>query len=392
MKIGVLSDCHIGAKQFKRSERFFDMINAFENAVDKMVNKDVDMVIIAGDLFDSATKTTAKARSRVISALLKLNDNGIYVYAISGNHDTPGASPLSGTDVEALDKARLLTALDSGNINIAKYDLEIRGQDYMFEGGKKDMPKIISNIKPKTSASKSIFVMHQSISGVGNIPEDMGIKLEELPQEWDLIINGHIHKHQVREVGDTKVLFPGSTERYSMNELEDKKISIIEWDENDNMNIEFLDLEGVREFVSVDVYCDDLEEDDIYKKIEKKAERYAKEDCVFRVVLKGSPTSGIDLQNSEIRDILDEYNVLYTKVQDEMQTEKKEIATEAKERMEDPEKVYVDYLTEEGYDKERAEELAGIASRVVEELTSKNIDPQELSMSLLNENVGDDNQ
>ncbi|MFW6025616.1 MAG: metallophosphoesterase family protein [Candidatus Woesearchaeota archaeon] len=389
MKIGIISDCHLGSKQFKRRQRFFDMLNTFEEGINILIENEVDIVLISGDLFDSATRTTARARGKSIDELMKLKDKNIPVYAINGNHDVPGASPTSGTDVEVLDKARLLNSLnsDSVSLNIDNTSLEIRGQDYIFERGDKNVKEIFKNITPNKDTDISILMMHQSISGIGNIPEDIGMNLDDLPEEWDIIINGHHHTPRIlyenRENKPT-VIFPGSTERYSMNELGTKKIVITKIEEGSILNHNFIKLENVRDFISIDVNCEGLKEKEIYDKVSEKISEREIKDSVTRIVLTGTPSSQVNIDKSKVRKIVKEKNPLYSKVNDDLKTKKKKMEVNAKERMDSPEKVYIDYLKNLDYPEEKAKKLAGIAEYIIKELEEKNTDSNDLAMNLLN--------
>ena len=56
MKILHCSDIHLGKKPFGTKEfsqkRYLDFFNAFEQATDRGIEKEVDIFLITGDLFD----------------------------------------------------------------------------------------------------------------------------------------------------------------------------------------------------------------------------------------------------------------------------------------------------------------------------------------------------
>lgn len=81
-----LADVHLGYHQYQSDERLKDFSRAFRQAVDDALNRQVDFVLIAGDLFHKATispQTLIQAK-RPLDQLRQAN---IPVIAVTGNHD-----------------------------------------------------------------------------------------------------------------------------------------------------------------------------------------------------------------------------------------------------------------------------------------------------------------
>jgi DNA repair protein SbcD/Mre11 len=87
MKILHTSDWHVG-KVLKGRDRHDEHTAVLRSIVRTARDEDVDLVLIAGDLFDSAAPS-AKAQGLVMNALLALHEDGRQVVAIAGNHDNP---------------------------------------------------------------------------------------------------------------------------------------------------------------------------------------------------------------------------------------------------------------------------------------------------------------
>ena len=101
MKFAHFSDVHIGGW---RDERMKVMsVQAFQLAVERCIQEQVDFIIIAGDLFDSALPQIDLIRDATVQ-LKKLKDAHIPVYLIPGSHDF---SPSGKTMIEVLEKAGL---------------------------------------------------------------------------------------------------------------------------------------------------------------------------------------------------------------------------------------------------------------------------------------------
>ncbi len=95
-----LADTHLGFgayraldAEFAINQREADNYRAFERAIDAIMELRPDLVIHAGDVFDSA-RPSNRAMSFALRQFLRLTAAGIPVVLISGNHSTP---KLAGT-------------------------------------------------------------------------------------------------------------------------------------------------------------------------------------------------------------------------------------------------------------------------------------------------------
>ena len=85
MKILHTSDWHVG-KVLRGRDRYEEHAAALGSIVRTARDEDADVVLIAGDLFDTAAPS-AKAQGLVMRTLLALHEDGRQVVAIAGNHD-----------------------------------------------------------------------------------------------------------------------------------------------------------------------------------------------------------------------------------------------------------------------------------------------------------------
>jgi exonuclease SbcD len=88
MKILHTSDWHVG-KVLKGRDRHDEHVAVLRSIVQAARHEDVDVVLVAGDLFETAAPT-AKAQGLVVQTLLALREDGRQVVAIAGNHDNQG--------------------------------------------------------------------------------------------------------------------------------------------------------------------------------------------------------------------------------------------------------------------------------------------------------------
>ncbi|HEX4660291.1 MAG TPA: exonuclease subunit SbcD, partial [Streptosporangiaceae bacterium] len=88
MRILHTSDWHVG-KVLKGRDRHDEHMAVLGSIVRAARDEDVDVVLIAGDLFETAAPSP-KAQGLVMRTLMALREDGRQVVAIAGNHDNQG--------------------------------------------------------------------------------------------------------------------------------------------------------------------------------------------------------------------------------------------------------------------------------------------------------------
>ncbi|MCG7841375.1 MAG: metallophosphoesterase, partial [Methanomassiliicoccales archaeon] len=91
MRIAHIADTHVGFSAYRRSDpgsginqREIDIYQAFVRQIDSVVKVRPDLVLHAGDLFDSV-RPSNRALSVVLEQLLRLSDENIPIMLIAGN-------------------------------------------------------------------------------------------------------------------------------------------------------------------------------------------------------------------------------------------------------------------------------------------------------------------
>ena len=85
-RIALISDVHLGTRQYGIQERYEDFLEAFRKFGKAMEEHRPDAVIIGGDLFDSP-RPDAKSVFTAKEVVKRIKNAGIPVYGIDGNHD-----------------------------------------------------------------------------------------------------------------------------------------------------------------------------------------------------------------------------------------------------------------------------------------------------------------
>lgn len=82
-----IADLHLGCRQYGMVEREEDFYSALGSVLRIAIDKNVDAVVMAGDVFDSP-KPPARAVLELSNFVSKLKAEGIDVLGIEGNHDS----------------------------------------------------------------------------------------------------------------------------------------------------------------------------------------------------------------------------------------------------------------------------------------------------------------
>ena len=225
-----IADAHIGGwRDPKMSEL---SVVAFERAIDICLDKKVDFVIIAGDLFNTALPGI-EFMNAVVKKLLELKTAGIRVYAIQGSHDF---SPSGKTFLSTLEKACLLKLLTRGSLVDDKLVLEptvddktnivLFGMLGLRSSLERNYYEILDASPFKSYLDKfKIFVFH---SAVVELTQDANylssaIPLSNLPEGFDYYAAGHVHSVIEKNVAGKYVVYPGPVFPNNFSELEKLK-------------------------------------------------------------------------------------------------------------------------------------------------------------------------
>ncbi|HEX9015563.1 MAG TPA: exonuclease SbcCD subunit D [Chloroflexota bacterium] len=229
-----LGDVHLGNEQYGRKERAADFAEAFHYALDYAIDKQVDFVIVAGDLFERATLDPVTF-DQALSGLKKLAYASIPIIAIAGNHDRARY----GQEIswlESLGRQGFLQYLDAvadGSVRLSPWSFEAGVGGYVdFQGLRlvgfryigaatarvveelgRQMAEADPNPRPYT-----IAMIHAGLDGeVPNFRAELTYdQLAPLRGLADYVALGHLHKHYQREGW---VYNPGSLETWNASEV-----------------------------------------------------------------------------------------------------------------------------------------------------------------------------
>jgi len=219
-----ISDCHLGYRHRLKLQRLRDYENAFNEAINKAIELNPDLLILGGDMFHHS-RPDPKSMQILIKRLLELADS-IPVILCIGNHEiethlgsayTPIFSDIH-RDMHVLTTENPHITLELDNISIGIHGFQyIRNRKIAEE----TLEKISEDISENDC---NILCMHQAIEHYLE-PHEISLKaLRQVASKYDLILLGHVHKYQkIREIFDvTPAFYIGSTERISFNEWQNE--------------------------------------------------------------------------------------------------------------------------------------------------------------------------
>lgn len=330
LSILVATDCHLGYAE-KDPIRQDDSFTTFEEILQLAQNKEVDMILLGGDLFHD-NKPSRRTIHKTLSLFRKYclgdkecqleylsdpavnfehcdfpivnyqdpNYNIAYpVFSVHGNHDDPtGEGSLSAIDI--LSTAGLLNhfgkatncdnidmspvLLKKGETKLALYGLGAMRDERLH---KTFVLKRVKMLRPREDPDSwfNAFVIHQNRAKHGPknyIPESF------LDEFLDLVIWGHEHECLIDPTWSesSKPFFisqPGSSVATSLSIGESKKkhVGLLQINQK-QFRMQKLELKTVRQFMMDDVVLantgfSDTEEDKIYEYLTEKVEQMISE-------------------------------------------------------------------------------------------------------------------
>lgn len=263
------SDWHLG-KHLEGKSRLDEQEKFIDELIDIVEKENVDLIIIAGDIYDTYNPP-ARAERLFYNAIKKLsNDGERLVLVIAGNHDNPerleAVSPLcyeNGVIIKGLFNNEILLGEHKGfkviKSNEGFVEVEIKGERAVIltlpYPSEKRMNEIFSNSLEEKDRQASyserikeifdnlkknyredtinIAVSHLFVLGADESDSErpiqlggsLAVNLNDLPDNAQYIALGHLHKPQ--KFLEKNVYYSGSPIQYSKSEINYSKCVFI---------------------------------------------------------------------------------------------------------------------------------------------------------------------
>jgi exonuclease SbcD len=251
------ADLHIGMENYGRldpatgvNERVLDFLARFDEMIDYGLEREVDLVIFAGDAYKrrDPSPTYQRAFARRIK---RLADAGVPAVLLVGNHDLPAmVQRASSVDIfRTLDVPNVIVGHDErvhrietrrGPVQVATVPYPVRQRlmahdEYRglsVEQLDEELQRLVTeNVQALAEqldpGVPAVLAAHLSVSGAtyGSersvmIGRDAVVLKSALADPtWDYVALGHIHQHQsLNDEGHPPIVYAGSLERIDFGE------------------------------------------------------------------------------------------------------------------------------------------------------------------------------
>lgn len=304
MRILHCADTHLGYSAYRKTteegvnQREIDIYDAFTQCIDYAVETKPDLMLHAGDLFDSV-RPTNRAITVAFQQILRLSKENIPFVVISGNHETPKLKETGNifTIFEHLDhvypihKNRYETvSLKIGDETVVIHAIPQCQNPDEFEANFK-------KIKVDKTADFNILVAHGAVAGIKEFKmnefNELFIPVKNLKEDFDYVALGHYHMYTKLQ---QNAFYAGSTEHLSFTEANTQK-GFIEVDLGKKRTHRFIPLK-TRVMVDVPVLdCSTFRIDQIIHKVIENIQAIDPKDKIIRIRLDNIPAHmqrGID--------------------------------------------------------------------------------------------------
>lgn len=272
-RLMVVADVHIeSGANYGRSpgDRLRDQANIWETACKEAVDRGVDGVLVAGDLFDRP-KPSPAGYLAAYRGLRWLHAAKIPVVIIPGNHDIDGAND-SAHALDVLAPFATISkrpeVVEVAGVRVATLPWASRARmAALLDGSDVDAPSAtvserLVEVAAGLRASADVLLLHWSLSGAVSSSGQSTDEFREvvLPtreleaQDWHYVVAGHIHSRQRLDENGT-IFYPGSLCVTDFSESDQPHGFAILDIEPDSGGMNFCEFVGVeqRRFVTLDL-------------------------------------------------------------------------------------------------------------------------------------------
>jgi exonuclease SbcD len=222
----------------------------YESIVDLCIERQVDALLVAGDIYDGADRSL-RAQLSFIDGLRRLDEAQIRVFVCHGNHD-----PLSGWEAG-------INLPES----VVRFGSEVSGEPIdpndpespMVYGISYPTRDVRENLVPRfptpESGRYSIGLLHANVGANTGHESYAPCSLDDLVNSgYDYWALGHVHSRAELREQNPVVVYPGNPQGRHINESGPRGVYVVEVNEQARTAIEFRALDTIRwERIDVDI-------------------------------------------------------------------------------------------------------------------------------------------
>jgi exonuclease SbcD len=340
------ADIHIGMENYGSVDpstgvnaRVLDFLRRFDELIDYGLEREVDLVIFAGDAYKQRSPNPTYQRA-FAKRVKRLADAGVPVVLLVGNHDLPTMTQrATAVDIfSTLDVPNVIVGREyelhdietkSGPVQVATVPYPVRQRllvDDEYRGlSIEELDKALQRIVTETIEGlreslapdvPAVLAAHLSVSNatygsersvmVGRDAVVLKSALDD--PAWDYVALGHIHKHQaLNDENKPPIVYAGSVERIDFGEEDDPKgfcwVELPQQRSNAETTWEFVQL-NARRFVTI--RADLREEEEPLAALEQAVAAHDIEEAVVRLILKLEADQEPAVRDYDVRALLSE--------------------------------------------------------------------------------------
>jgi len=293
MKILHVADTHLGFSAYRKvtaeniNQREMDNYNAFKQFVDYAIKSKPDLILHAGDLFDSV-RPNNRAITFAIRQILRLSKQGISFVVIAGNHEHPKLKETGHifSIFDHIDNVYPVYKAKYETLSLVMKKEKITIHALPQTSSKDDFNDNLDKINPDPTSDYNVFITHGSVKGIKEFTMDefneLIIPEGFINSNFDYIALGHYHKYT--ELSEN-AFYAGSTESFTFADAGDQK-GFIEVELKDKkIKHNFVPLKNRIVVDPTSIKCLDLTLDEVMDKIKGKIVEINPKDKVFRIKL-----------------------------------------------------------------------------------------------------------
>ncbi len=205
---------------------------ALENLVQLAIEREVDFVLIAGDIYDGDWKDHNTGLF-FAKQMIRLKNEGIPVFGISGNHDATNKMTRS---VKLPENVHWFSHRRAETKKLDDLGVAIHGRSFANQA---EMNNLAREYPDQVRGMFNIGLLHTSLEGSSEHATYAPCSLDDLRSRgYDYWALGHIHTRQVVSE-DPFVVFPGNPQGRHIREPDRKGVYLVSVDERGNAELEF---------------------------------------------------------------------------------------------------------------------------------------------------------
>ena len=217
--------------------------DSYANIIDLALREEVDFVVIAGDVYDSADRSL-RAQFRFRDGLKRLADHGIRSFVACGNHD-----PLNGWS-NSLEWPELVHTFGGKHVDVCQVTREgetvatVHGTSFPKEAVREDLS---TRFEPPDRSVPSVAVLHANVGGDTRHDPYSPTTVDELSSKgftyWAL---GHVHAYHILKADGPAIVYPGCPQSRQPNETGPKGCCLVTITDGGAPDIRFVPTDTVR--------------------------------------------------------------------------------------------------------------------------------------------------